>query len=90
MPVLLVSFNAHTHVWLYKECFIPRATMEIVPGEKAATKGSTLLRPTAANLSPLSLAVVAVTAAAAVVLVTSSSSGYWYRLCAGPGRQQFK
>jgi hypothetical protein len=61
--------------------------MEIVPGEKADHKR---LNPTAANLSPLSLAVVAVTAAAAVVSVTSSSFGYWYRLCAGQERQQFK
>ncbi len=48
-----------------QEYFIPRATMAIVPGEKAATKGSTLLPPTL-NLPPLSLA-AAVTAAAAVV-----------------------
>jgi hypothetical protein len=72
---------------LYKECFIPHSTMEIVPGGKADNRR---LNPNAANLSPLSLAVVAVMEAAAVVSVTSSSSGYWYRLCAGPERQQFK
>jgi hypothetical protein len=33
-PVLLVSFNAHTCVG-DQECFIPRATMAIVPGEEA-------------------------------------------------------
>ncbi len=33
-PVLLVSFNAHTCVG-DQECFIPRATMAIVPGDKA-------------------------------------------------------
>jgi hypothetical protein len=60
--VLLVSFNAHTYVG-DQECFIPRATMTTVPGEKANHKR---LNPTAANLPPLSLA-AAVTAAAAVV-----------------------
>ncbi len=59
--MLLVSFNAHTRAG-DQECFIPRATMAIVPGEKAAHKR---LNPTAANLPSLSLA-VAVTAAAAV------------------------
>ncbi len=44
------------------ECFIPRANMAIMPGEKAAYKG---LNPAAANLSPLLLA--AATAAAAAV-----------------------
>jgi hypothetical protein len=29
-----------------QECFIPRATMAIAPGEKAATKGSTRLPQT--------------------------------------------
>jgi hypothetical protein len=36
-PVLLVSFNVHTRVG-DQECFIPRATMAIAPGEKAAHK----------------------------------------------------
>ncbi len=35
--MLLVSFNAHTCVG-YQECFIPSATMAIVPGEIAAHK----------------------------------------------------
>jgi hypothetical protein len=65
--VLLVSFNAHTCV-SDQECFIPRTTMAIVPGEKAAYKR---LNPTAANLPPLSLAAL-VAAAAAVVLRVSS------------------
>ena len=46
-----------------QECFIPRATMAIAPGEKAAHKRLNL---TAANVSRLSL-VAAVIAAAAVV-----------------------
>jgi hypothetical protein len=50
-----------------QECFIPRATMAIVLGEKAA---HTRLNPTAANLAPL-LLVAVVTAAAAVVLQAS-------------------
>jgi hypothetical protein len=63
-PVLLVSFDAHTCVGDQESrCFIPRATMAIVPGEKAAHKR---LNTAAANLPPLSLA-AAVTAAAAVV-----------------------
>ncbi len=48
LPVLLVSFNAHTCV-VDQEYFIPRATMAIVPGEKAAHKR---LNHTAANLEP--------------------------------------
>jgi hypothetical protein len=44
--VLLVSFNAHTCVG-DQEYFIPRATMSILPGEKAAYKR---INPTAANL----------------------------------------
>ncbi len=48
-----------------QEYFIPRATIAIVPGEKAATKGSTRLPPTL-TFPPLSLA-AAVTAAAVVV-----------------------
>jgi hypothetical protein len=60
--VLLVSFNEHTRVG-EKECFIPRATMSIAPGEKAAHKR---LIQTAANVPRLSL-VAAVTAAAAAV-----------------------
>ncbi len=44
-----------------QECFIPRATMAIAPGEKAAHNR---LNPTAANVPRLSL-VAAVTAAAA-------------------------
>ncbi len=36
-PVLLVSFNMHTCVG-DQEKFIPRTTMALVPGEKAATK----------------------------------------------------
>ncbi len=46
--MLLVSFNSHTCVG-DQESFIPRATMAIVPGEKAAHKR---LNPTAANLEP--------------------------------------
>jgi hypothetical protein len=62
--MLLVSFNAHTCVG-DQECFIPRATVAIVPGEKAAHKR---LNPTAANLPPQALSLAAaVTAAAAVV-----------------------
>jgi hypothetical protein len=61
--VLLVSFNAHTCAG-DQEYFIPRATMAIVPGEKAARKGSTRLPPTL-NFLPLSLA-----AAAAVLLAS--------------------
>jgi hypothetical protein len=63
-PVLLrlVSFNLHTRV-SDQECFIPRATIAIAPGEKAAHKR---LSPTAANVPRLSL-VAAVTAAAAAV-----------------------
>ncbi len=61
--MLLVSFNdAHTRVG-DQECFIPRATRAIAPGEKAALKR---LNPTAANVPRLSL-VAAVTAAAAAV-----------------------
>jgi hypothetical protein len=60
--VLLVSFNAHTRAG-DQECFIPRATMAIAPGEKAAHKR---LNPTATNVPRLSL-VEAVTAAAAAV-----------------------
>ncbi len=45
-PVLLVSFNAHTRVG-DQEFFIPRATMAIAPGEKAALKR---LNQTAANV----------------------------------------
>jgi hypothetical protein len=62
LPVLLVSFNVHTRVG-DQECFIPRATMAIAPGEKAAHKR---LNPTAANVPRLSL-VAAVTAAAVAV-----------------------
>ncbi len=51
-PVLLVSFNAHTHVGNDQECFIPRATMANAPGGKAAHKR---LNPTAANVPRLSL-----------------------------------
>jgi hypothetical protein len=61
-PVLLVSFNAHARVG-DQECFIPRTTMAIALGEKAAHKR---LNQTATNVPRLSL-VVAVTAAAAVV-----------------------
>jgi hypothetical protein len=61
-PVLLVSFNVHTREG-DQECFIPRATMAIAPGDKAAHKR---LNPTAANVPRLSL-VAAVTAAAAAV-----------------------
>jgi hypothetical protein len=61
-PVLLVSFNAHTRVG-ESRVFIPRATMAIAPGDKAAHKR---LNPTAANVPRLSL-VAAVTAAAAAV-----------------------
>jgi hypothetical protein len=64
--VLLVSFNAHTRVG-DQEWFIPRATMAIAPGEKAAHKR---LNPTAANVPRLSL-VAAMTAAAAAVLRVS-------------------
>ncbi len=60
--MLLVSFNAHTRVG-DQECLIPRATMAIAPGEKAAHKR---LNQTAANVPRLSL-VAAVTAAAAAV-----------------------
>ena len=60
--MLLVSFNAHMGVG-DQECFIPRATMAIAPGDKAAHKR---LNPTAANVPRLSL-VAAVTAAAAAV-----------------------
>ncbi len=60
--MLLVSCNAHTRVG-DQECFIPRATMAIAPGEKANHKRLNL---TAANAPRLSL-VVAVTAAAAAV-----------------------
>jgi hypothetical protein len=59
--VLLVSFIAHTRVG-HQEYFIPRATMAIAPGEKAAHKR---LNPTAANIPRLSL-VAAVMAVAAV------------------------
>ncbi len=62
--MLLVSFNAHARVTVgAQECFIPRATMAIAPGEKAAHKR---LNPTAANVPRLSL-VAAVTAAATAV-----------------------
>jgi hypothetical protein len=46
-PVLLVSesFNVHKRVG-DQECFIPRATMAIAPGVKAAHKSSTRLPPT--------------------------------------------
>ncbi len=57
--MLLVSLNAHTRVG-DQECFIPRATMAVAPGEKAAHKR---LNPTANNVPRHSL-VVAVTAAA--------------------------
>ncbi len=60
--MLLVSFNAHMRVG-DQECFVPRATMAIAPGEKAAYKR---LNQTAANVPRLSL-VAAVTAAAAAV-----------------------
>ncbi len=63
---MLVSFHAHTrHVTRVgdQEWFIPRATMAIVPGEKAAHKR---LNTTAANVPRLSL-VAAVTAAVAAV-----------------------
>jgi hypothetical protein len=59
---VLISFNELTCVG-DQECFIPRATVAIVPGKKAAHKR---LNPTAASLPLLSLA-TAVTAAAAVV-----------------------
>ena len=60
--MLLESFNAHTRVG-ESRVFIPRATMAIAPGDKAAHKR---LNPTAANVPRLSL-VAAVTAAAAAV-----------------------
>ncbi len=60
--MLLVSFNAHTHVGDQK-CFIPRAAMAIAPGEKAAHER---LNPTAANVPRLSLVAAVMAAAAAV------------------------
>ncbi len=60
--MLLVSFIAHTRVG-DQECFIPRVTMAIAPGEKAA---HIRLNQTATNVPRLSLA-AAVTAAAAAV-----------------------
>ncbi len=60
--MLLVSFNAYTLAG-DQECFIPRATMTIAPGEKAAHKR---LNPTAANVPRLSLVAVVTAAAAAV------------------------
>jgi hypothetical protein len=66
--VLLVSFNAHTRVG-DQECFIPRATMAIAPGENEAHKR---LNPTAANVPSLSL-VAAVTAAAAAVTAAAAA-----------------
>ncbi len=53
LPVLLVSesFDEHTCVG-DQECFIPRTTMAIVPGEKVAHKR---LNHAAANLPPLLL-----------------------------------
>jgi hypothetical protein len=57
--VLLVSFNVHTRVG-DQECFIPRATMAIAPGEEAAHKR---LTPTVKTVPRLSL-VAAVSAAA--------------------------
>ncbi len=45
-PVLLVSLNAYTRAG-DQECFIPRATMAIAPGEKVAHQR---LNPTAANV----------------------------------------
>ncbi len=80
--MLLVSFNAHTRVG-DQECFVPRASMAIAPGKKAA-------QPTAANVSHLSL-VEAVTAAAAAVslaafLFPSLSAGNNLNLGEGWGR----
>ncbi len=57
-------FKAHTCVG-DQECFIPRATMAILPGDKEAHKR---LNPTAAHLPPLRLSLAAeVTLAAAAV-----------------------
>jgi hypothetical protein len=59
-----------------QECFIPRSTMAIVPGEKAADKR---LNPTAANLPFLSPAAAATEAA----LVGSRASFSFPSLVAG-------
>ncbi len=67
--MLLVSFNAHTHVG-DQECFIPRATRAIEPGEKAALKR---LNPTDSNVPHLSLVAVVTAAAVAVSRVSSES-----------------
>ncbi len=73
--MLLVSFNAHTRVG-DQEYFIPRATMSIVPREKAAYKR---INPTAANLelSPL------LSLAAAVMAAVSRESFRFTSLVAG-------
>ncbi len=51
-----------------QECFIPRATMAIAPGETAADKW---LNPTAANVPRLSLVAAVTDAAAAAVSLAS-------------------
>ncbi len=66
--MLLVSFNEHTRVG-DQQCFIPRATMAIAPGEKAAHKSLNLTAANIPRLSPpaVTAAAAAVTAAAAAV-----------------------
>ncbi len=66
--MLLVSFNAHTPVG-DQACFIPRATMAIAPGKKAAQPDCSQRSPpvAGATVAAVAAAAAAVTAAAAAV-----------------------